>query len=176
MKASSVAVPGVREEAERGSPAREEVAMYVADVFSPDFIAPFLVLSIPIIAIVGGITAGIVRQIGRHRLIELAQQERIAAIQRGIDPSQLPPLPIDLDSAGALSPYASEKRRAQGFLTGGVITLFVGLGVSVFLMLLDPGDHNVWAVGLIPAFAGVALIISAAIVWPRGGDRMPPRP
>src|SRR5207248_5473797 len=34
-------------------------------------------LLIPIVAIVGGITMGIVRTISHHRLIELAQRERI---------------------------------------------------------------------------------------------------
>src|SRR5207248_4823258 len=49
---------------------------------------PFLIFSIPIVAIVGGITAGIVRTLGNQRLMELAQRERIAAIERGVDPSK----------------------------------------------------------------------------------------
>ena len=134
-----------------------------------------LIFSIPIIAIVGGIASGILKQAGRQRLVELAQQERIAAIQRGIDPSQLPPLPLEaLGEGGAmLSARESDKRRAQGYLIAGLITLFAGIGVSAFLMFLDTGEQGVWAVGIIPATAGIALLLSALIVWPRGNGGVP---
>jgi hypothetical protein len=150
--------------------------MYLMNFFDPEFVVPLLIFSLPIIAIVGGITAGILKQSGRQRLIELAQQERIAAIQRGIDPSQLPPLPLDLmgDAGAMLSTYQSDKRRAQGFLIAGVITLFAGVGISAFLLILrDTREEQVWAVGLIPALVGLGLLISAALVWPR--DTTPPR-
>ena len=53
------------------------------------------------------------------------------------------------------------------------MTLFAGLGITVFLGLIMQGHSGdeayVWAVGLIPAFVGIALLISARIVWPRGG-------
>jgi hypothetical protein len=142
----------------------------IANMFDPDFVVPILIFAIPIVAIVGGITAGIVKQLGRQRLIELAQQERIAAIQRGLDLSQLPPLPID-DRAGdtiGMSADRADRQRAQGYLVGGIITVFVGLGLGLMLNFLADREDHVWAVGLIPAFVGIGLIISAAIVWPRG--------
>jgi hypothetical protein len=142
-------------------------------MFSPDFVVPLLVFSIPIIAILGGIVSGIVKMLGRQKLVELAQQERIAAIQRGLDLSQLPPLPLgalnDSDSP-FLSPYESDRRRAQGFLVGGLITVFGGAGLLAFLMLLNPEHEKaLWAVGLIPMLIGFALMLSAWIVRPRGG-------
>jgi len=136
---------------------------------SEDFI-PFLVFSIPIIAIVGGITAGIVRTLGRQRLIELAQQERIAAIQRGVDVSKLPPLPtIGLEEEDVLgvTPYERDRRRAQGLLIGGIVVTAVSAGMIAFFMLIQR-DNNTWAVGLIPGAAGIALLISAMIVQPKG--------
>ena len=139
----------------------------IADMFGPEVLVPMLVFAIPIVAIVGGITAGIVKQLGRQRLIELAQQERIAAIQRGIDPSQLPPLPIDGSSDSLMNPERSDLHRAQGFLTGGIITLAVGIGLGLMLNFLADREDHVWAVGFIPAFVGIGLLISAAIVWPR---------
>jgi len=150
--------------------------MYLLNLFDPEFVVPLLIFSLPIIAIVGGITAGILKQAGRQRLIELAQQERIAAIQRGIDPSQLPPLPLDLmgDAGAMLSAHQSEKRRAQGFLIAGVITLFAGIGITAFLMILRDSDERVWAVGLIPTLVGLALLISARLIWPRP-EHNPPR-
>lgn len=147
--------------------------MYVLDLFSPDFWVPLLVLTIPIIAIVGGITAGIVRTIGQQRLIELAQRERIAAIERGVDPSKLPPLPVgrggdDLSSM-YLSPGEHAKRRSQGLMVGGLVTLAVGVSLAIFLGLHEP-DEGTWAVGLIPGAVGIALLISAWLINPRGGD------
>ena len=140
--------------------------------FEPDFVVPMLVFSIPIIAIVGGIVSGIVRMHGRQRLIELAQQERIAAIQRGLDPSQLPPLPLEaLGSSDSpfLSPYEADRRRSQGFLIAGLITMFGGAGILVFLMLIQPDTEKpVWAVALIPMLVGFALMLSSWIVRPRG--------
>jgi len=146
--------------------------MIIADMLGPDTLVPLAVFAIPIVAIVGGITAGIVKQLGRQRLIELAQQERIAAIQRGIDPSQLPPLPIDSSAdAIGMSTERSDLHRAQGFLTGGIITLAVGIGLGLMLNFLADREDHVWAVGFIPAFVGIGLLISAAIVWPRGTRR-----
>ena len=138
----------------------------------PDTFLPFMVFSIPIIAIVGGITVAIVKSIGRQRLVELAQQERIAAIQRGVDISKLPPLPsvaLEDDDLGAIGLSGSERdrRRAQGLLIGGVVTLFAGVGITAFLMLVDR-DNNSWAVGIIPASVGFALLLSAWIVKPKG--------
>jgi hypothetical protein len=138
-----------------------------------DFI-PFLVFSIPIIAIVGGITAGIVKTLGRQRLIELAQQERIAAIQRGIDPSKLPPMPnlsLDEDDLVGMSGPERDRRRAQGLLIGGIIVTAASIGMIAFFSLVVT-EHNMWAVGLIPGAVGVALLLSAWIIQPKG--MMPP--
>lgn len=139
--------------------------------FNPEAFLPFMVFSIPIVAIVGGITVAIVKSIGRQRLIELAQQERIAAIQRGVDVSKLPPLPSvalddDMDALG-LSGVERDRRRAQGLLIGGVVTLFAGAGIMAFLLVMDR-DNNAWAVGIIPASVGFALLLSAWIVKPKG--------
>jgi hypothetical protein len=142
--------------------------------FGPDVLVPFFVFAIPIVAITGGITAGIVRTIGRQRLIELAQRERIAAIERGVDPSKLAPLPPVSDWDGWRDSGYSPQRRSQGLMIGGLVTLAAGLGMIAFLSMMRPdGEKNIWAVGLIPTFVGVALLISAWIVSPRGGDQAP---
>ena len=151
--------------------------MLMASLFNEDVIVPIVVFSIPILAIVGGITSGIVKMLGRQRMIELAQHERIAAIQRGIDPSKLPPLPMEAmrDGDPWESTAAGAKRRAEGLLIGGVVTLFAGVGVAAFLMILRPDtDRAIWAVGIIPIMVGFALLLSAMLVWPRG-DSGPPR-
>ena len=153
--------------------------MFSFDLFSPDTLVPLAAMAIPIVAIVGGITAGIVKTIGQQRLIELAQRERIAAIERGIDPSKLPPLPVaGGDLMGTyLTPQQHGRRLSQGLLIGGLVTLAAGISLGVFLRMIadEPG---VWAVGLIPASVGAALLLSAWAVRPRNGDRgagTPPR-
>ena len=79
-----------------------------------DTILPIMIFSVPLVAIVGGITMGIVRTMTQSRIIENAQRERIAAIQAGIDPSKLPPLPSaemnDLTDAGR-DPEQAQRRR-----------------------------------------------------------------
>ena len=145
----------------------------IAAMFDSDLFMPFLVFSIPIVAIVGGITAGIVKTVTEARLIENAQRERMAAIQRGVDLDKLPPLPpIGVSSTEMMAgfdPKAAQLHRAQGLLIGGIITLFAGIGIATFLhFIVEPGDvDRIWAVGIIPAFVGVALLLSAAILWPK---------
>jgi len=143
-----------------------------------DVLVPLAAFAIPIVAITGGIVLGIVRSIGRQRMIELAQRERIAAIERGIDPAKLPPIDFGRSTLGEAIELAdrpsSPLRRAQGLLIGGLVTLFVGLGLTIFLWLImldhQGEDRYVWAVGLIPGLVGLALMLSSLIVWPRGGD------
>jgi len=131
-----------------------------------------MILVIPIVAIIGGITAGILKTRGQQRIIELAQRERIAAIEKGLDPAQLPPLPaIGGDPAmqrlAALvpTPRQAERHRAQGFLISGLILLAIGLGLSMMLLILpDAAEHRAWVAGLIPSFIGFALLISSVVV------------
>lgn len=144
--------------------------------FDSEIFIPFLIFAIPIIAIVGGITAGIVRTLGQQRLMEMAQRERIAAIERGLDPSKLPPMHMtgggdDLSSM-YLSPYEYSRRRSQNLMTGGVITMFVGIGVMLFLYVVDHGDNS-WGVGIVPFTVGIGLLISSWLVRPTGIE--PPR-
>jgi uncharacterized protein DUF6249 len=140
---------------------------------------PIVALSIPIVAIIGGISAGIIRTLGRQRLIELAQRERIAAIERGVDPSKLAPLPVsaidDEPETWSMSQYDRDRRRAQGIMIGGIVTLAVGLGLMAFLNIVET-DGNAWAVGIIPATIGVALLLSSFLVRPKGnGGGGPPQ-
>ena len=124
-------------------------------------LAVFLILGTPAVAIVGGIAAGILRMRGQQRLIELAQRERIAAIERGLDISQLVPLVQEQ----ALSPERAARRKVQGMMVGGVLTLALGLGLSLTLLLMPASDgREAWPIGFVPIFMGIALLISARIV------------
>jgi hypothetical protein len=137
-----------------------------------EIVVMIAVFSIPMVAIVGGIVAGIVKSLGQQRLAELAQRERMLAIEKGIPPDQLPPLalPAALGDAG-LTFEQSQLRRAQGLTIGGIICVAVGLAIMIFLQHIPDGrDKQLWVVGVIPLFVGLALLISAWIVRPRKGD------
>jgi hypothetical protein len=148
------------------------------DFNAGDFV-PLMALSIPIIAIVGGISAGIVRTLQRQRAFELLQRERIAAIERGLDPDKIAALqrPILYDDHGLYTdPKMAADRLRQGLMIGGIVTLFAGVALAIFLNgVADRGDGNVWMVGLIPAAVGVALLLSAILIRPIGSSAPPPR-
>ncbi len=125
-------------------------------------------MAIPIVAIIGGITVAVVRTLGQQRMAELAHKERIAAIERGVDPAKLPPPPVIDYGPGSYGGTYSPLRRYHGLLIGGVVTLLVGISVGVFLYLMET-EKNAWAVGLVPAGVGVALLLSAMLIKPRNG-------
>lgn len=148
--------------------------------FDAGELVPFFALSIPIVAIVGGVTAGIVRMIQRQRAFELMQRERIAMIERGIDPGQLQQLsrPVIYDDHGLYTdPRVAYEHRRQGLLIGGIVTLFVGIALCIFLRGVS-GDDQAWLVGILPGSVGVALLLSAFLIRPidpgAGGPPHPP--
>lgn len=136
----------------------------------PEAFLPFLIFAIPIIAITGGLTIGIIRAIGQQRLVELAQRERIVALEKGIDPSRLPPMPIPGDSGNGPMMYSNYRdyalKRMHGLTIGGIVTLFTGIGLSLMIWFVSE-EHNGWAVGLIPAAIGIALLLSAWLTRPK---------
>ena len=125
-------------------------------------------MAIPIIAIIGGITAGIIRTLGQQRLAELAHKERIAALERGMDPSKLPPSPLlEYEHGFGVGPY-NAVRRVHGLLIGGLICVLGGITLGLFIYLMDT-EKNAWAVGLVPTGIGVALLLSSWLIRPRNG-------
>jgi hypothetical protein len=64
--------------------------------------------------------------------------------------------------------YAKEIEKIQGMKIGGVVTIAVGLALMVFLyFVVDNGGKPAYLVGLIPAFVGVALLVSVNFMTPR---------
>jgi hypothetical protein len=134
--------------------------------FGSEVLVPMMIFAIPIVAVAGGITAGIIKTMSRHRVIEMAQRERIAAIERGIDPAKLPPLPaVFSDDDGVqvgMSPRQASLRRSRELLVGGIITLAVGVGLGIMLYYItDEEGGRLWAIGAIPALVGLALLLSS---------------
>ena len=126
---------------------------------------------VPIVAIVGGISLAMVRIVAQARLEEMARKERIAAIERGVDPEKLPALPV----TEAYGLGSSRIRRAHGLLIGGLVLLAVGLGMGVVFSFVEP-DKSLWIAGVVPGFVGLALLLASRVVWPKDEDRAGPKP
>jgi hypothetical protein len=147
-------------------------------LFDEDIFVPFLVFAVPIVAIAGGILAGIIRSLSAHRLMEVAVRERMALIARGVDPARIAGLPAGAGSG--LSPLCSfadhSRLRAQGLLVGGLVTLLGGIALGAFLGLSEAWESREWTVALVPVSIGIALLVSSAIVRAQGGDTTPGNP
>lgn len=135
-----------------------------------DHIFPLFTLAIPIVAIVGGISVAITRIVTQGRLEELARRERIAAIERGVDPAKLPSLPVTPLGDTSYTFGTSQLRRAHGLMIGGLILVACGIGLAILAYSIEP-EKSHWVIGLIPLLVGFALLGSSAIVWPRGGAK-----
>ncbi len=133
------------------------------------YLIPIVAMAIPIVAIVGGITAGIVRTLGQQKIAEMAMRERIAAIEKGLDPARLPPLPA-LVSSGEIDVRgrtARERalRTAQGLWIAGIITFAAGVGLTVmFFAFPEAGGHGRLAIGVLPACVGAGLAAAGWVV------------
>jgi len=135
---------------------------------------PFILfISLPLVAIVGGFTMGIVRTLSRQRLIELAQKERIAAIERGVDPGKLPPVELPAGMTRSRENGMTFEQRAlhrsNGLLVGGIITTSFGVAMSVMIGMLEP-DSGSWTPGLLFVFTGIGLMISSRVGRPSAED------
>lgn len=138
----------------------EELAPIVAIVFS---------LTIPLVAIIGGITAGIVKSNARRRLVELAQRERIAAIERGIDPDKLPALHVDFGDEPKMTFEQRQLKLSQNLRIWGMA--LTGFGVAlVFGIGLSERDMYEGAPVLMFVGVGVALLIGGYMVRPEKDD------
>jgi len=130
-----------------------------------DFLKHAFIFAIPIIAIVGGITMGIIRTLGEQRMAELARRERIAAIERGVDPERLPPI-ADPNGRDEYAQGSGRLRRAHGLMIGGSILVAIGIATFALLASIEP-DKSHKLLGLLPLLTGCALLASSAVIWPR---------
>jgi hypothetical protein len=135
-------------------------------------LVPLFAMVIPIVAIAGGMTVAAVRTFAQTRVAELGMKERIAAIEKGVNPATLPPLPAVGDPSELRSEPATPRERAlqtaQGLSIAAVITFSAGVGLALlFFIIPDTRERALWALGVLPIFVGLGLGAAARIV--RGG-------
>jgi hypothetical protein len=114
-----------------------------------------IALLIPIIAIVMGIGTGIITLYLNYRkrreMFALYHQERMAAIEKGIE---LPPLPDEFFSDNC------KPRSPHGRLLTGLIWSFIGLSWMIaFYLKPTRGMDGAAIYGLIPATIGLAYLV-----------------
>ena len=99
------------------------------------------------------------------KLRELLHRERLAAIEKGVP---LPELPTEEEGDSVWLRPEAERMRAvwlrRSALILGLFFLFGGLGMCAgFYWAPDRGFHGMWTLGLIPAMAGIGLLLYVAV-------------
>src|SRR5262249_49691315 len=108
-----------------------------------------IALSIPILAVCGGVLIAITAIIVRGRKEEQEHRERVVAMEKGVAvPSQAPAAEVE-------RPKHSDRR------AGGLVMTGVGLALTIAISVSDRFESGVW--GFIPLFIGIGLLIAGAI-------------
>lgn len=129
-----------------------------------DAVVPLLIL-VPLLSLIGGITLAVLRTVGRQRQIELLQRERIVALERGHDPAQLPGLGVVGLEPGA-APGAEAGLLARNLMVGGIVSFALGVGLMVLFFVVEQ-QGQAWALGIVPQALGLGLLIASFAVRPR---------
>jgi hypothetical protein len=120
---------------------------------SPFFAVGDIIFIIPIVATIMGLAIPLLAIFGelsrKRRIYELYHQQRMAAIEKGID---LPPWPSDLVN--------DAPRGRPRYLLRGLLWLFVGIGVLISLSAVTrPEADKAWTLAFIPIGVGLAYLI-----------------
>jgi hypothetical protein len=93
------------------------------------------------------------RAVRRLRHLELIHKERMLSLEKGI--------PLPEDSSAAPSPLSAAALQSLS-LALGLLLVFVGIGLALAHSLAaDQDSARSWTVGLIPAMAGLGLLLYA---------------
>lgn len=122
--------------------------------------AAFAWVLIPIAGIIWLLVAGLSEERTRRQRQELLHQERMAAIERGMTDALERTIATDREYRDRY--YDERGRHPHGLLVGGIITTGVGVGLTLFLRIVTDGEDSAkaMAVGLIPLFVGLSLIVA----------------
>jgi hypothetical protein len=103
-----------------------------------------LAVTIPLILLVAGVGVTLIALHGRHRLKELAFQERIALIEKGLVPSP-ESNPAGFESALARKPISA---RALRYRSSGLVLTGVGVALTTLLFFVMPAAVRGVALGV----------------------------
>ena len=136
--------------------------MFGSFPFVMDFnaIAPFL---IPIVAIVGAFTVGIVGMMVKSRQEERAHRERMFLAEKGLE------IPKELYGHEAAVPCVPVEKKSGELrwlrtLLIVIGTLMVFIGAGVMIMLTNQGDIRDGMNGVVPLMIGLGLLAAERLV------------
>ncbi len=105
--------------------------------------AAIMAMMIPILGIVAGIVLGVVAIVREGKANKLRHEERMAAIEKGIE----------------LPPSEDKPNRPESVRKSGLIMTAIGAAVVLSLRVVGGWEAGVW--GTIPLFIGIALLVAA---------------
>jgi hypothetical protein len=114
-----------------------------------------LAVALPIILLIGGLGVTVIALRGRQRLKELAVQERIAMIEKGLVPSPESD-PAGFESAMARRPISA---RALRYRSAGLVLTGMGMALMILLVFVMPAAVRGVAVGVGGAMTVLGLTI-----------------
>ncbi|HET6347838.1 MAG TPA: DUF6249 domain-containing protein [Candidatus Krumholzibacteria bacterium] len=109
--------------------------------------ADTVALSIPILAVCGGVLIAITAIVVNGRKKEQEHRERLVAMEKGIIPASPAP--------------EAEKPRYSSRRANGLVMTGIGFALTIAMSVADGIDSGVW--GLIPLFIGIGLLIAGSI-------------
>lgn len=118
-------------------------------------VGSLLAVMFPVILLLGGVGVTLIALHGRQRLKELAVQERIALIEKGLVPSPESD-PAGFESALARRPVSP---RAVRYRSGGLMLTGLGLALTILLFFVMPRAVRGIALGVGGALTVVGLTI-----------------
>jgi len=110
--------------------------------------ADTIALSIPILAVCGGVLIAITAIIVKGRKEEQEHRERVVAMEKGV----AVPAPV---VAEVERPKHTDRR------AGGLVMTGIGLALTIAISVSDRFESGVW--GLIPLFIGIGLLIAGTV-------------
>jgi hypothetical protein len=124
-------------------------------------LGPFL---IPIVAIAGGIIAGIVHTVTRARVRELEIRERIAMIERGmVPPPETDPEGFDrrMEAVNRVQTRSERGHIAPRHRSAGVILMSIGVGMYVLISFAGGLNREALGVGGFIAILGLGFFVNS---------------
>ena len=107
-------------------------------------VGEILAVVFPILLLAGGLGVTAMALRGRQRLKELAVQERIAMIEKGLIPSPVSD-PAGFESAMSRRPISA---RALRYRSAGLVLTGIGLALTILLLFVVPAAVRGIAVGV----------------------------
>jgi hypothetical protein len=101
----------------------------------------------------------------RARILEMAHRERLAMIERGLAPSEVPPLTYQ-------DPQRRRSARSSKLISAGIINVGLGLALALLIGITSGAPEIAVGVGGAIMVLGITLIVTAMVVRAGGSAEL----